>query len=66
MSKVVQLPVQNPTRPRCPECGAPISTLSILKLDVRPDEIAGLEVLGVTLHVRCACGKSLDLEKRIR
>ena len=63
---VVRLPVQHKNAPHCPRCERNIPPFDGLLVSTIDDMPAGLEVIAITLHTRCACGQLLDLRKTVK
>lgn len=64
MKKVSRLPVQHPQAPHCPTCEAPLPNLDGLyvMMPVTP----AVDVLALTLLVRCKCGEEWCLTKKMK
>lgn len=65
MSKVKRLPKQHRTRPHCAACDAEMPGLAGMQIVLMPEEVEMVEVLQVTLQVRCPCGAQWCLVKRV-
>jgi hypothetical protein len=65
-SKVTRLPVQHPQAPHCPTCGRDIPNFNRVFMSIAFVELAGLEIVGFTIHVKCTCGQPLDLRKEAK
>ena len=62
---VTRLPVQHKQTPHCSTCNAMLPRIDGLEI-VLPSTAVGLDVLAVTLHVRCPCGAKWDLRKEVQ
>lgn len=60
-----RLPVQHPSYPHCANCKAPLPTFDGAMISDWAN-LNSYEMLGVTYHVRCACGTPWDLRKNIK
>jgi hypothetical protein len=63
MSTVIRLPVQHRQAPHCASCKAELPNLNGLIVTLGFDDVGDYEVLGMTMHIRCKCGKEWDLRK---
>ena len=57
-----RLPVQHPNAPHCPKCGVDLPNLNGMQVAFGFD-CGELEVLSITLRIRCKCGAEWDLTK---
>lgn len=62
MGDVIHLPPRHHQHPRCPHCQNELPTFNDVTMFMTQD----VQLLGVTFHVRCRCGKSLNLTKTVK
>lgn len=63
--RATRLPVQHPQAPHCAKCKAPLPNLNSTSLSMAFEE-GDFDVLGFTLHIRCKCGATWDLQKGVK
>ena len=60
-SSVTRLPVAHRQKPHCVACGRDLPNFD--SADLFTTVLTDVELLGVTFHIRCRCGKAWDLRK---
>jgi hypothetical protein len=62
---VTRLPVQHPKAPHCPQCKGPMPTFDGMSITYGAQEVP-VEILAVTMLVRCTCGAEWALTKKMK